>query len=53
MNALIPLDQLAISAHLDGSHGRNRATSRSQLAAVDDRSAVLAWLARYVDSPAT
>ncbi len=33
--------------------GRNRAATPGQLAAVDDRSAVLAWLARYADSPAT
>ncbi|MGH8856849.1 MAG: tyrosine-type recombinase/integrase [Polaromonas sp.] len=53
MKAVVRLDELAIQAHLDGSRGRNRATSRSQLAAIDDRSAVLAWLARYADSPAT
>lgn len=53
MNALASLDQLAVPPHLNGSRGRNRASSRSQLAAVDDHSAVLAWLARYTDSPAT
>jgi site-specific recombinase XerD len=53
MNALVSLDQMTVPAHLDGSRGRNRASTRSQLAAVDDRSAVLAWLARYADSPAT
>ena len=53
MNALVSLDQMMVPAHLDGSRGRNRASSRSQLAAADDRSAVLAWLARYADSPAT
>ncbi|MDP9607499.1 UNVERIFIED_ORG: site-specific recombinase XerD [Variovorax paradoxus] len=53
MNALVALDQMTVPAHLDGSRGRNRASSRSQLAAADDRSAVLAWLARYADSPAT
>ncbi|MBT2336534.1 tyrosine-type recombinase/integrase [Variovorax paradoxus] len=53
MNALVSLDQMMVPDHLDGSCGRNRASSRSQLAAVDDRSAVLAWLARYADSPAT
>ena len=45
MNALVSLDQMMVPAHLDGSRGRNRASSRSQLAAADDRSAVLAWLA--------
>ncbi|MFC5522557.1 tyrosine-type recombinase/integrase [Polaromonas jejuensis] len=53
MTALVTLDRLAIPAHLDGRRGRNRAASPGQLAAADDRSAVLAWLARYVDSPAT
>ena len=45
--------QEVISPHLDGSLGRNRAAAGSQLSATDDRSAVLAWLARYADSPAT
>lgn len=53
MNTLVTLDQMMVPAQLDGSRGRNRASSRSQLAAIDDRSAVLAWLARYADSPAT
>lgn len=53
MNALVTLDQLVIPVHLNGSRGRNRATSPGQLAATDDRSAALAWLARYADSPAT
>jgi site-specific recombinase XerD len=44
---------MAIAPPVDGSHGRNRAPSGSQLSATDDRSAVLAWLARYSDSPAT
>ena len=53
MHSLVPLDQMAIAPQLDGSRGRNRAPSCSQLSATDDRSAVLAWLARYADSPAT
>jgi integrase/recombinase XerD len=53
MNSVVALDQLVIPVHLDGSRGRNRASSPGQLAATDDRSAVLAWLARYADSPAT
>lgn len=53
MNALVRLDELVIPNHLDGHCGRNRAASPGQLSAVDDRSAVLAWLARYTDSPAT
>jgi integrase/recombinase XerD len=43
----------AVSGRLDGIQGRNRAQSRGQLSASNDREAVLAWLARYVDSPAT
>lgn len=53
MNSLVPLEELVVSLQLDGVRGRNRATSPSQLTANDDRSAVLAWLARYADSPAT
>ena len=53
MHSLVPLDQMVIATQVDGSHGRNRAQSGSQLSATDDRSAVLAWLARYADSPAT
>lgn len=53
MNALVTLDQMSLPAQLDGRTGRNRAASPGQLAADDDRSAVLAWLARYTDSPAT
>lgn len=53
MNPLVTLDQLVVPARLDGSLGRNRATSPGQLTATDDRSAVLSWLARYTDSPAT
>ena len=53
VNLIVPLDKLLIPVLIDGSLGRNRATLRSQLTANDDRSAVLAWLARYADSPAT
>lgn len=49
----VPLDRLLISAELDGRHGSNRAQSPALIAANDDRSAALAWLANYVDSPAT
>ncbi|GAB2724870.1 hypothetical protein GCM10027019_00460 [Melaminivora jejuensis] len=41
------------SPHLSGAHGRNRGRGLAQVAAHDDRTAVLAWLARYQDSPAT
>ena len=53
MSDLVPLDRLAIPAALSGEHGRNRAQGARQVDANDDRSAVLAWLARYADSPAT
>lgn len=53
MNAVAPIDQTLIPAHLTGQDGHNRSRARSQVAANDDRSAVLAWLARYVDTPAT
>lgn len=42
-----------MASQINGSRGRNRAISGSQLSATDDQSAVLAWLARYADSPAT
>ncbi|WP_336241842.1 hypothetical protein [Burkholderia vietnamiensis] len=50
---LVSLDELTLPVHLTGERGRNRATGLPQVAAADDRSAVLAWLARYQDSPAT
>ncbi len=53
MSAVVPIDQLAVPAALSGQLGRNRAHGTAQIAANDDRSAVLAWLARYADSPAT
>lgn len=53
MTDLVTLDRVVIAADLDGRQGRNRAATPGQLAATDDRTAVLAWLARYTDSPAT
>lgn len=53
MPDIAPIDQLLVPEHLDGSTGRNRGTGRMQIGAQDDRSAVIAWLARYIDSPAT
>ncbi|MFT6590711.1 MAG: site-specific recombinase XerD [Rhodoferax sp.] len=53
MNELVVLNLRVIPVVLDGSQGRNRAPGQGQLAANNDRDAVLAWLARYVDSPAT
>lgn len=53
MNTVVRLDELTVPAHLDGHRGRNRTSSPGQLAALDDRSALLAWLARYADTPAT
>ena len=48
-----PLEHLDLPPHLRGTHGRNRAPGLPQVAAQDDRMAVLAWLARYTDSSAT
>lgn len=53
MSDIATLDQIIVPERLDGRAGRNRGAGRQQIAAADDRSAVLAWLARYVDSPAT
>jgi integrase/recombinase XerD len=50
---LVPLDRLPIPPDLSGTRGRNRAASLAQIGADDDRSAVLAWLARYANSRAT
>lgn len=50
---LVPIDRLSMPAELRGHVGRNRSTALAQIQADDDRSAVLAWLARYADSPAT
>lgn len=53
MSDLVTLDRLHVPATLSGVAGANRAYGRSQIAAPDDRSAVLGWLARFSDSPAT
>ncbi|RQP21862.1 tyrosine-type recombinase/integrase [Piscinibacter terrae] len=53
MPDLVPIDQLVVPTDLSGRDGRNRATGLAQIQANDDRSAVLAWLARYANSPAT
>jgi site-specific recombinase XerD len=56
MNELVfrgQLDEIQLPVRLDGRQGRNRSQGMAQLSAQDDRSAVLAWLARYADSPAT
>ena len=50
---VVPLDRFLMPAELDGRGGHNRVTGAAQIAATDDRSAVLAWLANYADSPAT
>jgi len=52
--ALAPLEHLVIGDDLSGRCGANRSlTTRPQIAAETDRDAVLAWLARYADSPNT
>jgi len=51
--SLEPLEHLVLPTHLSGERGRNRGSGLPQVGACDDHSAVLAWLARYQDSPAT
>ncbi len=53
MSELVPIENLVVSPALSGELGRNRGHGQRQITANDDRSAVLAWLALYVDSPAT
>lgn len=53
MSELVTIDQLSVPEQLSGRTGANRAAGRAQISAADDRSAVLAWLARFADSPAT
>jgi integrase/recombinase XerD len=53
VNSLLTLDLLVIPAALDGSQGGNRARTQGQLSARNDHEAVLAWLARFTESPAT
>jgi integrase len=50
---LVPFEVLVAPDHLSGVGGRNRCQGVAQIAAHDDRQAVLAWLARYAQSPAT
>lgn len=47
------LGQIAVLDELSGRTGTNRAQGRSQISASTDQEAVLAWLARYADSPNT
>lgn len=50
----VQLGSLAVGDALSGRHGTNRSRSgHCQVAADTDRDAVLAWLARYADSPNT
>ncbi|MGH7462896.1 MAG: tyrosine-type recombinase/integrase, partial [Longimicrobiales bacterium] len=49
----MPIERLVIVEPLSGRTGVNRSTGRRQIAADCDRDAVLAWLARYADSPNT
>lgn len=53
MSNLVTLDSLQVPANLSGTAGANRSRGRSLIAADDDRSAVLSWLARFSDSPTT
>jgi hypothetical protein len=52
--AIASLEHTTLPPDLDGRQGSNRAGGvRAQIAAVCDIDAIKAWLARYVDSPAT
>lgn len=53
MDSVTTIDQTTVPAHLAGVEGSNRGRGRRQLLANDDRAAVLAWLARYADTPTT
>jgi integrase/recombinase XerD len=52
--SIVPIEQLEILDALAGRLGTNRSRAgHRQIDADTDREAVLAWLARYVDSPST
>lgn len=51
--ATAELGQIAVLDGLSGRMGTNRSTGRCQISATCDQEAVLAWLARFVDSPNT
>jgi len=54
LTALAPIETLVVLDALSGRDGTNRSRSgHNQIAAETDREAVLAWLARYSDSPNT
>jgi len=50
---VVSLESLAVPGALSGVQGENRGKGRAQIRARDDREAVFAWLARFVDSKAT
>lgn len=49
----VPIERLSLPAALDGSTGTNRGGGKMQISANTDLQAMQAWLARFVDSPAT
>lgn len=50
----VPFEQLHLPADLDGSQGSNRSTGKpAQIAAVNDKLAIQAWLARFIDTKTT
>jgi len=56
MSQVFPIDnpiELMPPSELSGATGRNRSSGKTQITADDDHSALLAWLARYANSPAT
>jgi len=53
-DGLAPLENVALSAELDGTCGTNRASgNRPQIAATNDIDAIKAWLARFHDTKTT
>lgn len=50
---IVPMEQICLPASLDGSAGDNRFPGKCQISAKTDLDAIRAWLATFVDSPAT
>lgn len=54
LDALVPLESLVVLESLSGRDGTNRSQAgHRQITADTDRDALIAWLARYADSPNT
>lgn len=51
--ATAQLGQVAVLEGMSGREGTNRSLARAQISAATDEEAVMAWLARFADSPNT